>query len=81
MLSFRSRMLLKQIMMTVGLDEMIVSFLCLVLCSRQIVMFPIRPLVQEKYLLCMKILGHLGRGSGEQMQIMLVSYPDSLVLY
>jgi hypothetical protein len=29
--------------------------------------------------MCVKILGHLGRESGEQMQITLVSYPDSLV--
>jgi hypothetical protein len=72
-------MLLKQMMMTVGSDGMIVSFLCLVLRSRQIVMFAIRPLVQEKYPTCAKILGHLGRGSGEQMQITLVSYLDSLI--
>jgi hypothetical protein len=41
MLSFRSQMLLKWMMMTLGLDGMIVSFLCLVLCSRQIVMLAI----------------------------------------
>jgi hypothetical protein len=29
--------------------------------------------------MCTKILGHLRRGSGEQMQIRLVSYPNSLV--
>jgi hypothetical protein len=33
--------------MTLGSYEMIASFLCLVLCSRQTVMFAIRPLVQE----------------------------------
>jgi hypothetical protein len=65
--------------MIVGSDRMIVLFLCLVLHSQQTVMFVIRPLVQEKYPMCAKILGHLGRGSGEQMQITLVSYPDSLV--
>jgi hypothetical protein len=37
--------LLKQMMMTVGSDEMIVLFQCLVLHSRQTVMFAIRPLV------------------------------------
>jgi hypothetical protein len=65
--------------MTIGSDGMIVLFQYLVLHSQQIVMFAIRPLVQEKYSPCVKILGHLGRGSGEQMQITLVSYPDSLV--
>jgi hypothetical protein len=59
MLSFHSRMLLKQMMMSVGSDEMIVSFLYLVLRSRQTVMFAIRSLVQEKYPMCVKILGHL----------------------
>jgi hypothetical protein len=78
-LTFRSQMLLKRMMMTVGSDGMIVSFLCLVLRSRQTVMFAIRPLVQEKYPTRAKILGHLGRGSGEQMKITLVSYPDSLI--
>jgi hypothetical protein len=79
MLSFHSRILLKWMMMTVVSDEIIVSLLCLVLHNRQTVIFGIRPLVQEKYPMCTKILGHLGRGSGEQMQITLVSYPDSLV--
>jgi hypothetical protein len=65
--------------MTVGSDGMIVLFLCLVLRRRQTIMFAIRPLLQEKYPTCVKILGHLGRGSGEQLQITLVSYPDSLV--
>jgi hypothetical protein len=65
--------------MTVGSDRMIVSFLCLMLLSQQTVMFTIHPLVQEKYPTSTKILGYLGRGSGEQMQIMLVSYPNSLV--
>jgi hypothetical protein len=78
-LSFRIRMLLKWMMMTVGSDGTIVSFLCLVLRHRQTVMFAIRPLVQEKYPMCAKILEHLRRGSGEQMQIILVSYPNSLV--
>jgi hypothetical protein len=41
MLSFRSQMLLKWMMMTVGSDGMIVSFLCLVLSSRQTVIFAI----------------------------------------
>jgi hypothetical protein len=80
MLSSYSWMLLKWMMITVGSDRMILSFLCLVLLSRQIVMFAIHPLVQEKYPTSVKILGYLGRGSGEQMQITLVSYPDSLVL-
>jgi hypothetical protein len=79
MLSFHSRMLLKRMMMAVGSDGMIVSFLCLVLRSRQTVMFAIWSLVQEKYPMCMKILGHLRRELGEKMQIMLVSYPYSLV--
>jgi hypothetical protein len=61
MLSFRSRMLLKQMMMIVDSNGMIVSFLCLVLCSQQIVMFAIHPLVQEKYPMCARILGYLGR--------------------
>jgi hypothetical protein len=73
MLSFCSWMLLKWMMMTVGSDGMIVSFLCLVLLSRQNVMFAIRPLVQEKYPTFAKILGYLGRGSGEPMQITLVN--------
>jgi hypothetical protein len=66
-------------MMSVGSDGMIVSFLCLVLRSQQTVMFVIRLLVQEKCSTCVNILGHLGRGSGEQMQITLVSYLDSLI--
>jgi hypothetical protein len=45
MLSFHNQVLLKQMMMTVGSDEMIVLFQCLVLHSRQTVMFAIRPLV------------------------------------
>jgi hypothetical protein len=64
LLSSHSRMLLKQMMMTVGSDGMIILFLCLVLRSRKTVMFTIRPLVQEKYPTCAKILWHLGRGSG-----------------
>jgi hypothetical protein len=80
MLSSYSRMLLKRMMITIGSDRMILSFLCLVLLSRQTVMLAICPLVQEKYPTSMKILRYLGRGSGEQMQITLVSYPDSLVL-
>jgi hypothetical protein len=79
MLSSCSRMLVKQMMMTVGSDGMIVSFLCLMLISRQTVMFAIHPLVEDKYPTSMKILGYLGRGSGEQMQIMLVSYPNTLL--
>jgi hypothetical protein len=71
--------LLKWMIMTLGSDGMIVSFICLVLRSRQTVMFAIRPLVQEKYPMSAMILGHLGRGSREQMQITLVSYSDSLV--
>jgi hypothetical protein len=67
-------------MITVGSDGMILSFLCVVLLSRQTFMFAIRPLVQEKYPTSAKILGYLGRGSVEQMQITLVSYPNSLVL-
>jgi hypothetical protein len=39
MLSFHSWILMKWMMMTVGSNRMIVSFLCLVLCSRQTVMF------------------------------------------
>jgi hypothetical protein len=65
--------------MTLGSDAMIVLFLYLVLHSRQIVMFAIQPLVQEKYPMFTMILGHLGRGSREQMQITLLSYLDSLV--
>jgi hypothetical protein len=43
-------------------------------------MFAIRPLVQEKYPTCVKILGHLGRGlGGENANNTLVSYADSLV--
>jgi hypothetical protein len=42
-------------------------------------MFAIRLLVQEKYPMRVKILGHLGGGSGEQIQVTLLSYPDSLV--
>jgi hypothetical protein len=42
-------------------------------------MFAIRPLVQEKYPMRAMILGHLGSGLREQMQITLVSYPDLLV--
>jgi hypothetical protein len=79
MLNFCSQMLLKQMMMTVGSYKMIVSFLCLMLCSWQTIIFAIQPLVQEKYPMCTKILGHLGRGLGEQIQITLVSYPDLLV--
>jgi hypothetical protein len=79
MLSFHSRILLKWMMMTVGSNGMIVLSLCMVLCSRQTVMFAIWPLVQEKYPTCVKILEHLGRGSWEQMQTPLISYPDSLV--
>jgi hypothetical protein len=60
-------------MMTIGSDKIIVSFLCLALLSRQTVMFPIRPLFQEKYPTSVKILGYLGRGLGEQMQIVLVN--------
>jgi hypothetical protein len=66
MLSFRNRMLLKQMMMTVGSDGMIVPFLYLVLHNRQTIIFAIRPLVQKKYPTCAKILGHLGRGSGSK---------------
>jgi hypothetical protein len=51
-LSFRSRTLSKRMLMTVDSDGMMVSFLC-----PQRVMFPIRPLVQEKYSTCAKILG------------------------
>jgi hypothetical protein len=80
MLTSYSRMLLKWMMITDGSDGMILSFLCPMLLSRQTVMFAIHPLVQEKYPMSVKILGYLARGSGKQMQIALVSYPDSLVL-
>jgi hypothetical protein len=79
MLIFHNRMVLIRMMITLGLDGMIVSFLCLVLCSRKEVMFTICPLVQGKYPTHAKILGRLGRGSGEQMQITLVRYHALLV--
>jgi hypothetical protein len=67
-------------MITAGSNGMILSFLCLMLLSQQTVMFAIHPLVQEKYPTFAEILEFLGRGSREQMQITLVSYPDSLFL-
>jgi hypothetical protein len=72
-------MLLKRMMMTVGLDGMILSFLCLMFLSQQTIMFAVHPLVHEKCPTFTKILGLIGSGSREQMQITFVSYPDSLV--